>query len=50
MHNDLLSRGSNTLEWDGKSTSGETVAAGIYFYMVEADGLGRDSGKIAIVR
>jgi hypothetical protein len=50
VYDDLLTRGSHTLSWNGASTNGKAVPSGVYFYLVEADGLGYDSGRIMIVR
>jgi len=40
----------NIIEWDLKNKHGSRCASGAYFYIVEAAGLGRKTGKIAIIR
>jgi flagellar hook assembly protein FlgD len=50
LHEDFLSRGSHTLRWDTSSAEGASVPSGIYFYVVEVDGMGKDSGKIMVLR
>ena len=50
LHRGVLSRGSHRVEWDGCFAGGDAVPSGIYFYVVKADGLGRQSGKIMVVR
>jgi len=50
VHDNLLSRGSHTLNWNGASAGGDLAPPGIYFYIVEAAGLGTDGGKIIVVR
>ncbi len=42
--------GKNIINWDLKNSNGGNVSSGVYFYIVEAAGQGRDKGKIAIIR
>jgi len=42
--------GKNIITWDLKNSNGGKVSSGVYFYIVEAAGQGRDKGKIAIIR
>lgn len=44
-----LPAGVHTLEWDGRSSSGEPVAGGIYVYSLESAGR-RVSGRLALLR
>jgi hypothetical protein len=41
---------AQSLRWDGRNGRGEMVANGIYFYIIEATGNARMSGKIGVVR
>jgi hypothetical protein len=50
VHDDLLSRGSHTLKWNGASVGGVLAPPGVYFYVVETAGLGTEGGKIIVVR
>ena len=45
-----LGRGLNELDWNGAYSNGSKVPAGVYFYVIEAAGLGRSGGKIVVVR
>ena len=40
-------QGTNTVLWDGTNGSGGTVASGVYFYSLQADG--RQFGKKMVV-
>ncbi|MEA2081559.1 MAG: hypothetical protein U9O97_02305, partial [Elusimicrobiota bacterium] len=42
--------GKNIINWDLKNSNGGNVSSGVYFYIVEVAGQGRDKGKIAIIR
>jgi hypothetical protein len=46
----LVSRGAHNLEWDGAFSDGSLVPSGVYFYAVEVAGIGREKGKITVVR
>ncbi|MGH7451763.1 MAG: cohesin domain-containing protein [bacterium] len=39
-----------SIRWDGRNGRGEMVANGIYFYIIEAAGNARMSGKIGVMR
>lgn len=39
-------KGNHILNWDGKNEDGDTVNHGIYFYMIECNGISKVSGKI----
>jgi hypothetical protein len=41
---------AQSIRWDGRNGRGEIVANGIYFYVIEAAGNARMSGKIGVVR
>jgi hypothetical protein len=41
---------AQSIRWDGRNGRGEIVANGIYFYVIEASGNTRMSGKIGVVR
>lgn len=41
---------AQSIRWDGRNGRGEIVANGIYFYIIEASGNARMSGKIGVVR
>lgn len=41
---------AQNLRWDGRNGRGEMVTNGIYFYIIEASGNARMSGKIGVVR
>jgi flagellar hook assembly protein FlgD len=41
--------GNHTLQWDGRNQSGQPVAAGTYFYQLQA-GEVRQAGKVLLVR
>jgi hypothetical protein len=41
---------AQSLRWDGRNGRGEMVANGVYFYIIEAPGNARMSGKIGVVR
>jgi hypothetical protein len=41
---------AQSLRWDGRNGRGEIVANGIYFYIIEASGNKRMSGKLGVVR
>jgi hypothetical protein len=43
-------RGPGTLPWDATNSDGERVSAGVYFYILEADGVERARGKLMVVR
>ncbi|MBA3053153.1 MAG: hypothetical protein FP827_08755, partial [Candidatus Omnitrophica bacterium] len=47
---DLSWDGENIITWDLKNSNGGRIASGVYFYIVETAGQGRDRGKIAIIR
>ena len=40
----------STAEWDLKDTNGETVSAGIYYFVVEDSAGNKKKGKIALVK
>ncbi len=40
--------GQHTVTWDGKDEKGETVANGIYFFVIESSAGERGAGKIAV--
>ncbi|MCD6311733.1 MAG: hypothetical protein J7M11_04670, partial [Elusimicrobia bacterium] len=42
--------GENIITWNLKNSNGGKVSSGVYFYIVEVAGQGRDKGKIAIIR
>jgi hypothetical protein len=42
--------GENIINWDLRNSGGGRVASGVYFYIVEVAGQGRDRGKIAVIR
>ncbi|MBU3955920.1 carboxypeptidase regulatory-like domain-containing protein [bacterium] len=42
--------GENIINWDLKNSNGGNVASGVYFYIVEVAGQGRDKGKLAVIR
>lgn len=46
LANTEFDKGNHIITWDGKNDEGETVNQGIYFYMIESDGLSKVSGKI----
>jgi len=41
--------GNHTLQWDGRNQSGQPVAAGTYFYQLQA-GEVRQAGEVLLVR
>jgi hypothetical protein len=41
---------AQNIRWDGRNGRGEMVANGVYFYVIEAPGNVRMSGKIGVVR
>lgn len=41
---------AQSIRWDGRNGRGEMVANGVYFYVIEAPGNVRMSGKIGVVR
>jgi len=45
-----LSSPTGRIDWNGKNTSGEPVASGIYLYVITSDGDSRLRGKLAIIR
>jgi hypothetical protein len=46
---DELVPGSRTITWDGKTTSGVRAPAGIYYMLVDANGV-RETRKVALLR
>jgi hypothetical protein len=50
LNGGVLSRGAHTLDWDGTLADGSLAPSGVYFYEVEAEGIGRESGRIMVVR
>ena len=46
---ELKSTASGLASWDGKNTSGESVASGVYFAFIEGTG-GKKTLKVAIQR
>jgi serine protease AprX len=45
-----LSPGPHSIEWDGRDSSGQPVASGVYFAKLRAAGGARASAKVAVVR
>jgi aminopeptidase YwaD len=45
-----IDRGSQVLEWDGRTSNGDPAPTGVYFYVFEARGVGRRAGKLMVVR
>lgn len=45
-----MSRGTHTLDWNGAFANGDAAPSGVYFYTVEAEGLGRRRGKLVVLR
>jgi hypothetical protein len=45
-----LGRGTNTMDWDGDFDDGTPVPPGVYFYEIDAAGVGRETGRIMVVR
>jgi hypothetical protein len=50
MSYENLSRGSHVLDWNGRSSEGERLPGGVYFYVFEASGVGGHGGKLLYVR
>jgi len=42
--------GNGTVDWDLTTTANLEVAYGVYFYLVDAPGIGQKYGKIAIIK
>lgn len=45
-----VDRGSQVLEWDGRTSGGDLAPSGVYFYVFEAYGVGSHGGKLMVVR
>jgi len=43
-------RGPGRISWDGKTPAGGRVPPGVYFFVLEASGLGRASGRLTVAR
>jgi hypothetical protein len=50
IRSEPLPRGSHTLQWDTTFSDGNHVPEGVYFYIAQVDGIGKDRGKIKVVR
>ncbi len=50
LHEGTLSHGPHTFTWDGRSSDGKTVPAGIYFYVARGAGFRAAGGKLMVVR
>ncbi|MFB3907210.1 MAG: FlgD immunoglobulin-like domain containing protein [Candidatus Eisenbacteria bacterium] len=42
--------GKHTLYWDGRNSSGNPVASGVYFYRLHANGMETPAGKLILTR
>lgn len=50
LHDGPIGRGPSNFTWSGTFSNGDRVPTGVYFYVVEAAGVGKTSGKIMVVR
>jgi hypothetical protein len=50
LNHNAASSGFNRESWDLRTLDGLEVAHGVYFWVVEADGIGKKAGKLAIIK
>ncbi len=50
VHEGSLSRGPHVFDWNTLCENGSAAPEGVYFYALEIDGLGRERGKLVVVR